>query len=39
MDGEINGNMEIDTQHLSKGVYFIRIQEGDHIQTKRIIKN
>lgn len=39
MQGEVNGNLEIDTQHLSKGVYFIRIQDGENTQTKRIIKN
>jgi hypothetical protein len=39
INGEVNGNIEIDTQHLSKGVYFIRVKDGETIQTKRIIKN
>jgi len=39
INGEVYGNIEIDTQHLSKGVYFIRVKDGETIQTKRIIKN
>ncbi|MDP3930201.1 MAG: T9SS type A sorting domain-containing protein [Bacteroidota bacterium] len=39
IQGEVNEKVEIDTQHLSKGVYFIRIQDGETTQTKRIIKN
>jgi hypothetical protein len=39
IQGEVNGKVNIDTQHLSKGVYFIRMKEGETIQTKRIIKH
>jgi hypothetical protein len=36
----INGtNATIDTHNLSNGVYFIRVNNGETIITKRIIKN
>ncbi len=39
IQGEVNGNIEIDTQHLNNGVYFLRVTDGGTTQVNRIIKN
>ncbi|MCG9879419.1 MAG: T9SS type A sorting domain-containing protein [Bacteroidia bacterium] len=39
LEGNTNQALQLNTQELKTGVYFLRISNGESVQTKRIIKN